>query len=146
MCYYHSHFPEHTREKLSLGQFIFIVNFVLLAIVNHFLIQSVSGTAGDSLSYHDGEPFSTRDKDKDGHGCPTRFHGAWWYNNCHLSNLNGKYHDDSHSDVGVGLNWKLWNRHYYSLKRTKMKMRPVDFKTFLFNSVVLNTGEHFNLK
>jgi len=130
MCYYHSHFPEHTREKLSLGQFIFIVNFVLLAIVNHFLIQSASGTAGDSLSIHDGKPFSTRDQDNDDHhnrDCAKRFQGAWWYNNCHYSNLNGKYHDGSHSAYGVGVIWYHWKGHGYSLKKTEMKMRPVDF-------------------
>ena len=130
MCYYHSHSPEHTREKLSPGQFIFIVNFVLLTIVNYFLIQSASGTAGDSLSYHNGKPFSTRDQDNDDDhniDCAKRFQGAWWYNNCHNSNLNGMYHNSSHSAYGVGVIWYYWKGHEYSLKKTEMKMRPVDF-------------------
>ena len=129
MCYYHSHSPEHTREKLSLGQFIFIVNFVLLAIVNHFLIQSASGTAGDSLSIHDGKPFSTRDQDNDGSGehCAKKFHGAWWYNRCHQSNLNGKYHYTNASPFSVGVNWIGFKGYEYSLKKTEMKMRQVDF-------------------
>ena len=88
-----------------------------------------SGTAGDSLSYHRGSPFSTKDKDNDGNSsnCAVSYKGAWWYNNCHDSNLNGVYHHGKHSSHGDGVNWNHWKGHYYSAKRAEMKIRPVKF-------------------
>ena len=93
-----------------------------------------SGNSGDSLAVHRGMPFTTRDQDNDkghdNHGglnCAIKFKGAWWYKNCHRSNLNGLYLRGSHSSFADGVNWKDWKGHYYSLKRTEMKIRPVDF-------------------
>ena len=90
----------------------------------------LSGNSGDSLAYHRGLPFTTRDKDNDNHGdhnCAIKYQGAWWYEHCHYSNLNGLYHRGNHSSYANGVNWKDWKGYYYSLKRTEMKIRPVDF-------------------
>jgi len=49
-------------------------------------------TVQDSLSYSNGMAFSTSDNDNDHHedlNCAEYFLGAWWYNHCHRSNLNG---------------------------------------------------------
>lgn len=57
---------------------------------------------GDSLSYHQGRPFSTKDRDNDiaVTNCALSYKGAWWYKNCHRTNLNGKYGESRHSQVG----------------------------------------------
>ena len=62
-----------------------------------------AGTAGDSLSYHDLQKFSTKDNDNDPDfvNCANLFSGAWWYKTCYYSNLNGKYSDKS----GRGIRW-----------------------------------------
>ncbi|XP_063426149.1 angiopoietin-related protein 7-like [Mytilus trossulus] len=58
-------------------------------------ISGYSGNAGDSMTYHSNMPFSTydRDNDKDSINCAAHdtLKGAWWYNACWSSSLNGKY-------------------------------------------------------
>ncbi|KAL9974369.1 hypothetical protein ACROYT_G011393 [Oculina patagonica] len=94
------------------------------------ILGNYSGTAGDSLSYHRGQLFSTQDQDNDNHGvyqCARLHPGAWWYNSCHDSNLNGIYRHINPSPSSDGVNWYAWKGKEYSLKRTEMKIRPVDF-------------------
>ena len=69
--------------------------------------------------------FSTKDSDndQDGSNCSQVFQGAWWYKHCHASNLNGLYLNGSHSSYADGVEWYLFRGHYYSLKRTEMKIK-----------------------
>ena len=99
------------------------------------LLLTFSGNSGNSLAFHRGMPFTTRDQDSDNHGrhnCAIKYKGAWWYNKCHHSNLNGLYLRGSHSTYASGVNWFHWKSYKYSLKRTEMKIRPVDFWTVTF--------------
>ncbi|CAH3041859.1 unnamed protein product [Pocillopora meandrina] len=94
------------------------------------ILGSYSGTSGDSLAYHRGMPFTTRDQDngnRGGQNCAIEYQGAWWYNWCYKSNLNGLYHRGNHSSDAYGVNWFHWKGYRYSLKRTEMKIRPVEF-------------------
>uniref|UniRef100_A0A1X7SSR3 Fibrinogen C-terminal domain-containing protein n=1 Tax=Amphimedon queenslandica TaxID=400682 RepID=A0A1X7SSR3_AMPQE len=56
-------------------------------------VGGYSGTAGDSLAYHNGSRFSTKDNDNDdsSSNCAQRTTGAWWYRSCDRSNLNSRY-------------------------------------------------------
>nr|XP_058956506.1 fibrinogen C domain-containing protein 1-like [Pocillopora verrucosa] len=94
------------------------------------ILGSYSGTSDDSLAEHRGLPFTTRDQNnvnRGGQNCAIKFKGAWWYMWCHKSNLNGLYHRGHHSSDADGVNWFHWKGYRYSLKRTEMKIRPVDF-------------------
>ncbi|CAC5393846.1 FCN [Mytilus coruscus] len=80
-----------------------------------------TGDAGDALAHHNGQMFSTKDKNK--MKCSQDYKGAWWYNACHNSNLNGQYLSGTHASFADGVNWKQWRGHYYSLKSTRMMFR-----------------------
>ena len=69
--------------------------------------------------------FSTKDKDNDlkSYNCAQEFKGAWWYSDCHRSNLNGLYLNGSHSSFADGVNWYHFRGYYYSLKRAEMKVK-----------------------
>lgn len=87
-------------------------------------IGNYSGDAGDSMiGYHNNQQFSTFDH-SNSFQCAELYHGAWWYNHCHWSNLNGRYLRGNHSTYADGINWFNWHGHHYSLKTTEMKLAP----------------------
>ncbi|NXM66919.1 TENA protein, partial [Serilophus lunatus] len=90
-------------------------------------VDGYSGTAGDSMTYHNGRSFSTFDKDNDSAitNCALSYKGAFWYKNCHRVNLMGRYGDNSHSQ---GVNWFHWKGHEYSIQFAEMKLRPSSFR------------------
>ncbi|XP_059180194.1 microfibril-associated glycoprotein 4-like [Centropristis striata] len=88
----------------------------------------IDGGAGDSLKHHNGKKFSTLDKDQDiwPNHCARTFLGAFWYGNCLHANPNGVYRWGADNAVhAVGVEWKHWKGHDYSLKTISMKIRPV---------------------
>uniref|UniRef100_A0A667X5V8 Tenascin N n=1 Tax=Myripristis murdjan TaxID=586833 RepID=A0A667X5V8_9TELE len=117
------------RFDLGLGsERVYAVydNFKIAPVKQKFAltIGKYSGTAGDAMTYHQGRPWSTVDSDNDialGN-CALTHRGAWWYKNCHLANLNGKWGDNRHS---TGVNWEPWKGHLTSLDFTEMKIRPL---------------------
>ncbi|KAL2092310.1 hypothetical protein ACEWY4_012108 [Coilia grayii] len=90
-------------------------------------VGGYSGTAGDSMTYHHGRPFSTYDNDNDiaVTNCALSYKGAFWYKNCHRVNVMGRYGDDSHSK---GVNWFHWKGHEHSIEFAEMKIRPTNFR------------------
>ena len=86
-------------------------------------VAGYSGTAGDSLGpTHNNQPFSTRDRDNDNwsSNCAQSRMGAWWYNICYNSNLNGLYYSTPTID-GRGVIWDQFTSQ--SLKVSEMKLR-----------------------
>ena len=91
-------------------------------------VRGYSGTAGDSLGYYNERSFTIKDQDNDrksGANCAQVRTGAWWYNSCAWSNLNGKYLGNT---VNLdGINWYHWKNNSLSLKRSVMMVRPSPF-------------------
>ncbi|XP_035696403.1 angiopoietin-related protein 1-like [Branchiostoma floridae] len=96
-------------------------------------IGGYSGDAGDSMEYHNGMKFSATDRDNDEsstYHCAQKFSGGWWHNRCVYSALNGPYYQPENyhgSDTGLGVYWSQWKGGYYSLKATKMMVRPRNY-------------------
>ncbi|KAM7343181.1 microfibril-associated glycoprotein 4-like [Cochliomyia hominivorax] len=101
-------------------------NFVVGSKHEHYTLFHVGdyiGNAGDSLKHHLKQKFSTLDKDNDempDYSCPLHLTGGWWYKDCHLSNLNGKYGDHGR---GKGINWFTFRGWQYSIPYVKMMIR-----------------------
>ncbi|XP_053955346.1 angiopoietin-related protein 7 isoform X1 [Anastrepha ludens] len=94
------------------------------------LLGEYEGDAGDSLTYHAGSKFSTFDNDNDGCvdcNCAQSRNGAWWYNWCDMSNLNGKYFSQNYNNTPLyeGVYWNEFRGAAYSLKAVRMMIRPV---------------------
>ena len=53
--------------------------------------------------------------------CAVICSGGWWYNNCELANMNGKYGSD---ESYQGIVWQSWHGLNYSLPFAEMKIRP----------------------
>ena len=92
-------------------------------------VDDIVYSAGDSLTEHAGMAFTTKDRDNDriGVNCAQKYTGAWWYNVCYHSNLNGLYlggAQTDHSAGGKGISWYHWHGYQYSLKKVEMKLRP----------------------
>ncbi|XP_075322608.1 tenascin [Odontesthes bonariensis] len=89
-------------------------------------VSGYTGTAGDSMTYHNGRPFSARDKNPDPVGihCAKAYMGGWWYKNCYKTNLNGLYGINSNNQ---GVVWIDWKGKDFSIPFTEMKFRPSRF-------------------
>ncbi|XP_065372537.1 ryncolin-4-like [Calliphora vicina] len=86
-----------------------------------------SGDAGDSLMYQLGNKFTTKDRYNDQRdilNCAEAYTGAWWYNKCHHSNLNGKYGDNTHAK---GITWQTFRNFNVSIEHVKMMIRRRTF-------------------
>uniref|UniRef100_A0A493TT74 Fibrinogen alpha chain n=1 Tax=Anas platyrhynchos platyrhynchos TaxID=8840 RepID=A0A493TT74_ANAPP len=110
-------------------------------------VSSYEGTAGDALvagwleegpeyTSHAQMRFSTFDQDHDRweESCAEMYGGGWWYNSCQAANLNGIYYMGGHYDprynvpyeIENGVVWMPFRASDYSLKITRMKIRPMD--------------------
>ncbi|XP_002741658.1 fibrinogen-like protein 1 [Saccoglossus kowalevskii] len=110
---------EYARYKLHLGEY-----------QPHFGVNQT--TSGDSLSYHDGQEFSTPDRDNDKSEptqCAKTYMSGWWFNNCFHSNLNGVYLKSGENDIiHGGISWTtLKASNISSIKQVTMKVKRTGF-------------------
>nr|XP_049608492.1 fibrinogen C domain-containing protein 1-like [Syngnathus scovelli] len=91
------------------------------------VVSGYSGDAGDKLAYHSGMKFSTKDRDQDTSNnlhCANYWKGAWWYDACYSSNLNGLYKATGTCDSTNAVWHDLGGSRYTCLRFVEMKIRP----------------------
>nr|KAI8726505.1 hypothetical protein BgiMline_034356 [Biomphalaria glabrata] len=84
-------------------------------------IRKYSGNAGNGLFYHNNMFFTTFDRDNDERSdlnCAEDRSGAWWYDGCHRSNLNGLWGSTSYQK---GMNWFELTGHSKSVSFSEMR-------------------------
>ncbi|KMY92287.1 fibrinogen-like protein 1 [Drosophila simulans] len=89
------------------------------------LLGHYQGNASDALRTHDKMKFSTYDRDNDAFthmNCAEHHQGAWWYDFCSRSNLNGRYFKGE-VDNPQSIYWEPWYS-FRSLKSVQMLIRP----------------------
>lgn len=91
-------------------------------------LSGYSGSAGRQSSLVlQGTNFSTRDADNDNClcKCAQMLSGGWWFDACGLSNLNGIYYPARHHVRKLnGIRWHYFQGPSYSLRTTRMMVRP----------------------
>ncbi|XP_041844610.1 tenascin [Melanotaenia boesemani] len=123
--------PVSLRVDMRSGNdvaYALYANFSVGSEERHYAltVSGYTGTAGDSMGYHNGRPFSGRDKDPVPLGihCAKAYMGGWWYNNCYRANFNGLYGINSNNQ---GVVWIDWKGKDFSIPFTEMKFRPSRF-------------------
>ena len=84
------------------------------------------GNIGDSLAYHDGETFKT--KDSADNTCAQLYMGAWWYRDCLKSNLNGIF---GSNEYGKGMVWDSFRGISTSMASSALMLRRSPLKYVL---------------
>ncbi|XP_027720741.1 ficolin-3 isoform X1 [Vombatus ursinus] len=120
--------PVELEDFNGTQTFAHYQGFRILSEANKYqlvLDKFLKGSAGDSLTYHSGKPFSTHDADSDIHSdnCAVMVQGAWWYANCYKSNLNGRYASTKAGAYKYGIDWATGLGVGHPYRRTLMMLR-----------------------
>eukprot|EP00064_Thunnus_orientalis_P015011 superscaffoldBa00002706_g15060 len=97
---------------------------------NHYTLHlsNFSGDLADAMANSTGMSFFTKDRNDDTkRNCARNFTGGWWFSGCGETNLNGRYlwlRARGRSVRRKGIYWKPGNGPLYSLKMTKITIRP----------------------
>ena len=86
-------------------------------------VGKYSGTAGNSLAYHNNCAFTTIDRDNDraSFNCAHGEKGGWWFDDCDRANLNGNWGGQDNS----GMEWDGFISTLRSVDFSEMKIRNV---------------------
>ncbi|XP_070688645.1 angiopoietin-related protein 3 [Pempheris klunzingeri] len=93
-------------------------------------VSHLSGDLPDAMANSSGIRFSTSDRNNDNQrnpNCARNYTGGWWFNACGETNLNGRYlwlRAKGRSMRRKGIHWKPGTGLSYSLKKTKITIRP----------------------
>ncbi|KAL5479753.1 hypothetical protein EMCRGX_G023326 [Ephydatia muelleri] len=87
-----------------------------------------SSTVGDSFTTHNGQSFSTPDKDNDASlltNCAQVYSSGWWFNGCYNANLNGVYQNQAYDLSDKGIQWNSWLGKDALMQSAVLAVRPL---------------------
>ncbi|KAM7388135.1 hypothetical protein PAMP_024334 [Pampus punctatissimus] len=93
-------------------------------------LSHFTGDLADAMANSTGMSFFTKDRNDDterNSNCSRNYTGGWWFTDCGETNLNGRYswlRAKGRSVRRNGINWKPGTGPSYSLKMTKITIRP----------------------
>jgi len=113
----------------TINNYVFLYTIFVVGNNNtNYRLTSLGTYSGvinrDSLTaHHLSYMWTTFDRDNDNNAgnCAVTCNGAWWYNSCQTSNLNGQYNN---TVANKGINWASYGGTTYSYRFSEMKMRP----------------------
>ena len=112
------------KDKICNSQYASYSLFYIRGFTTNYRLRvcGYSGTAGDSLTYHNLINFITKDNDSDlyGKNCASS-RGTWWYKSCYECTLNGGYGADTQD----GIVWFAQKGTAYYLQYVEMKIRRI---------------------
>uniref|UniRef100_A0A8C2B8M6 Fibrinogen C-terminal domain-containing protein n=1 Tax=Cyprinus carpio TaxID=7962 RepID=A0A8C2B8M6_CYPCA len=127
--------PEADGYRLQVSGFIVggagrTLSFIRMNLILVKLLSSVMlfFSADDSLSFHNGQKFTTfdNDQDEDGKNCAKKHLGGFWYKDCLGTNPNGIYLWGEDDIIGIiGNVWKSWKGFTVGMKSISMKIKRV---------------------
>ena len=87
-----------------------------------------SSIVGDSLAGHNGQSFSTPDKDNDASSttnCAQVYSSGWWFKSCYDTNLNGIYKNQDYDLSRKGIQWNSWLGPDALMQSVVLAVRPL---------------------
>ncbi|KAL5467073.1 hypothetical protein EMCRGX_G031251 [Ephydatia muelleri] len=87
-----------------------------------------SSTVGDSFAIHNGQSFSTPDKENDASlltNCAQVYSSGWWFKSCYDANLNGVYQKQAYDLSGKGIQWHSWLGKNALMQSVVLAVRPL---------------------
>ena len=88
-------------------------------------IGGFSGNAGDSLTYHNNQKFSTKDRvqdETDLFHCAQLDTGGWWFHGCQFGTLNGLYPTQDQLDEKY-MSWFYFASSHGGIMFSEMKFK-----------------------
>ncbi|KAL2090453.1 hypothetical protein ACEWY4_015141 [Coilia grayii] len=113
------------------------------AVAKEQLGAASASVCSDSMTYHNGRHFSTRDRDRsDIRFCAMFYRGGWWYRNCHEANLNGLY-NTAHNQERLIRHKTQENKQRFFGLLARLTVAETDHRiTVLMNMLTMEAKHH----
>ena len=117
------------KDKTGQWGFAKYSDFRISGAADEYRLQvgGWSGNRGDSLTYSNGMPFSSPDRDNDlsSNNCAEKYDGSWWFKSCFRAHLNGLHYDTVPPPFEKlrMMSWYTWAEEMGTITYSEMKLK-----------------------